>query len=322
MEKKKNMGVQALEHCNAGKYQLNSFMKYFKRYHPLYVLLLPALIYIIIFAYVPMYGIQIAFKDYRASFGIWGSEWVGLTHFVTFLKSPNFVQLIRNTLALSIYSLIAGFPVPIILAFMINEIQSPKFKKTVQMITYTPHFISTVAIVGLIGLFLKRETGLLNILFTNLGMQGKDFMADPGSFRTIYVLSGIWQNAGWGTVIYISALCGVDPEIIDAAKVDGASRLQKIFYIDFPTIKPTIITLLILNVGSLMSVGFEKVLLMQNSLNMETADVISTYTYRLGILGGQFSYTTAIGLFNSVINAILLLTFNGVVKKVDGNSLW
>ena len=300
----------------------NSFLKYMSNYYQIYLLMLPAIIFIAIFCYYPMYGAHIAFRDYKFKLGFWGSEWVGLKHFARFVTSSNFWPLFRNTLLLSLYSLVAGFPAPIILAFLLNEMRSQKFKRVVQMLTYIPHFMSTVAICGLILLFVKRDTGIINQIIVMLGGEAQDFITDPGAFRTIYVLSGVWAGAGWGSIIYLAALSGVDSQIIEAARIDGANRLQKIIYIDFPSILPTIIILLVLNCGSLLSVGFEKVLLLQNQLNMETSDVISTYVYRIGILDAQYSYTTAIGLFNSVVNVIVLVIVNTIAGKLSDTSLW
>ena len=299
-----------------------AFKKYLRDYWQLYVLVLPAVVFIAIFCYQPMYGAQIAFRNYNARAGIWGSEWVGLEHFKRFLTSSNFWPLLRNTLAISIYSLVAGFPDPIIFAFMLNELRSNKLRKTIQMISYAPYFISSVAVCGLIILFLQRESGLFNVIRMAFGSEGIDFLSKPEYFRTIYVVSGIWQGLGWGTIIYLAALSGVDPQIVEASIIDGASRLQKIWYIDLPSILPTIIILLILNCGSILSVGGDKILLLQNALNMETSDVIATYVYRLGIQNAQFSYTTAIGLFNSVVNFVMLSIVNYVAKKSTGSSLW
>lgn len=292
------------------------------RNYQLYLLLLPAVVYILVFHYWPMYGVQIAFKDFRASLGIWGSEWVGLKHFARFFQAHNFWQLLRNTLWLSLYSLIVGFPVPIILAIMLNEVRGMTFKKVVQTTIYAPHFISTVVMAGMIVMFLNHDKGLINHLVALLGGTRVDYMTRPEWFPTIYVLSGVWQNAGWGTIIYFAALSTIDPEIVEAAMIDGANRLQKIWHIDLPGIAPTITILFILNLGGLLSVGFEKVLLLQNPLNMQTADVISTYVYRVGLLGGQFSYSSAIGLFNSVINFVLLLAANTLARRMGETSLW
>ena len=298
------------------------FLRYMKQYWPFYLMILPALLDTVVFRYFPMYGVQIAFRDYRVRRGIWGSEWVGLKHFVNFATSSSFWLLIRNTFLLALYSLLWGFPIPIILSLMINEVRSKPFKRSVQMLTYAPHFLSSVAVVGLVNLFFQREIGLVNVLLMNMGGIDHNYIADPAWFRTLYIGSGIWQNMGWGTIIYMAALSSVDSEIIEAAVIDGANRFQKIWYVDIPSILPTVIILLIMNTGSLLSVGFEKVFLMQNKLNMDVSDVISTYTYRVGIHDGQFSYTTAIGIANSVVNALVLVLVNFVAKHVGETSLW
>ncbi|MCL2834203.1 MAG: ABC transporter permease subunit [Treponema sp.] len=294
----------------------------FKRYYQLYFLLLPALVYIIIFHYIPMYGVQIAFKDFSPSRGIWDSRWVGMKNFLKFWRYPMFWDILRNTLTISIYQLAAGFPVPILLAIMINEVQSRAYKKTVQMITYAPHFISMVVLCGMITLFLNKQTGMINNIVAFTGGQRLDYMTSPNWFKTIYVFSGVWQNAGWGTIIYLAALSGVDPELIEAAKIDGASRLQKIWYIDIPAILPVIIILLIMQSGQIMSVGFEKILLLQNPVNMTSSDVIATYVYRNGLLQAQYSFASAIGLFNNIINLILLITVNTITSRLSQMSLW
>ena len=290
--------------------------------YQLYSLLLPGVVFIFIFAYVPMYGAQIAFRDFSFRKGIWGSDWVGLKHFYRYITSSNFWPLLKNTLGISVYSLVAGFPIPILLAFMLNEVRSARFKKTIQMITYIPHFISTVAICSMITLFLDRSTGVFNLIIAALGGNPTAFLSEPRYFKTIYVVSGIWQSTGWGTIIYLAALSAIDQQMIEAARIDGASRIQKIVYIDLPSIVPTIMILLILQVGSLINVGYEKILLMQNSLNMEASDVISTYVYRLGIRDAQYSYTTAIGLFNAVVNVVLLVSFNALARRLGETSLW
>jgi putative aldouronate transport system permease protein len=269
-----------------------------------------------------MYGLQIAFKDFTASMGINGSPWVGVRHFIRFFSLPNFWSLIGNTLGLSIYQLIVGFPMPILLAVMINEVRNKKFKKAVQMITYAPHFVSTVVMCGMITLFLNQDKGIINHLIALFGGTRIDFMIKPEWFKTVFVFSGVWQNTGWGTIIYLAALSSIDPQLVESCRIDGANRLQKIWYVDLPGIAPTIIILLILNMGNLLSIGFEKVLLLQNSLNMGASDVISTYVYRIGLIGGEFSFSAAIGLFNSVINFILLIIVNQISRKVGQTSLW
>ena len=299
-----------------------SRLRYIRENYPLYLMILPAIVFVFVFAYVPMYGIQIAFRDFKVRDGYWGSEWVGLEHIIRFVTSSNFWQLIRNTIGISLYSLAVGFPVPIILSVMLNELRSNRLRRTAQMIFYAPHFLSSVAVCGIVVLFTQRETGIINLLIMMLGGEGVEFLAKPEWFKTIYVISGIWQDMGWGTIIYMAALSGVDPGIVEAATIDGANRLQKIWYIDIQTIKPTIVILLIMNCGSMLSVGSEKILLLQNTLNMSASDVISTYVYRLGIEGGQFSYTTAVGLFNTVVNLIILLIVNKTADRASGSSLF
>lgn len=288
----------------------------------LYSLLIPGVVFIFIFCYVPMYGAQIAFRDFSFRKGYWGSEWVGMKHFARYVTSSNFWPLMGNTLGISVYSLLAGFPIPVLLAFLLNELRSQKYKKTVQMVTYIPHFISTVAICSMITLFMDRSTGVINRLIVLMGGEAKAFLAEPRYFKTIYVLTGVWQEMGWGTIIYLAALSAVDPQMMEAATIDGANRLQKIWYINLPSIWPTICVMLILQIGSMLNVGYEKILLLQNNLNIEASDVISTYVYRLGIKDAQYSYTTAIGLFNSVVNVVLLLTSNWTIKRLSGTSLF
>lgn len=272
--------------------------------------------------YGPMYGLQIAFKDYLPTNGFWGSRWVGLEHFKRFFFSYYFWRLIKNTVVIQLYSLLFNFPIPIFLALLVNEIRNEKFKKALQNITYIPHFISVVVIVGMLNLFLDPKSGIVNHALSYLGMKSIPFMQKPEWFRPLYIGSNIWANMGWQSIIYIAALSGVDPQLYEAATVDGASRLQKVIHISIPAIIPTIVILLILDIGGFMSIGFEKILLMQNDLTMSTSDVISTFNYRKGILGGDYSYTTAIGLFNSVINFILLITVNQIGKKKAEISLW
>lgn len=301
---------------------MQGMAQYLRENWVFYLFILPAVLDVLIFRYFPIYGVQIAFRNYKVRQGIWGSDWVGIKYFLQFMHSPNFFQIMRNTLLLSFYNLLFGFPIPILLAFMINEIRNVRLKKFTQMITYMPHFISMVAIVGLINLLLDRESGIVNQVIVALGGKSINFMGMSSAYRTIYVASEVWQHAGWGTIIYLSALSAVDVESLEAAKIDGASRLQKIIYIDFPTILPTIVILLILRAGSVLNIGFEKVYLLQNDLNRDVSEVISTYTYRLGILNGQFSYTTAIGLFNNIINAAILVAVNQLSRSLGDTSLW
>jgi putative aldouronate transport system permease protein len=290
--------------------------------YQLYLLALPAVLYFFIFHYVPMYGIQIAFKNFMPVKGIWGSPWVEFKQFQRFFSSYQFWQLIKNTIGLSFYDLIAGFPVPIILALLINQTRNKKFKKVVQTVTYAPHFISVVVLVGMVSIFLSPRNGLINNIIRIFGGQPIFFMGEPGMFKSLFVLSGIWQNAGWGTIIYLAALAGVSPELYEAAKVDGATKLQIIRHVDIPGIIPTAVTLLIMNAGHIMSVGFQKVYLMQNPLNLMSSEIISTYVYKVGLIQSQYSYSAAIGLFNSVINLILLISVNKISKKLSETSLW
>jgi putative aldouronate transport system permease protein len=292
------------------------------RHWQLYVLIAPVLLYFIVFHYMPMYGVQIAFKDFIATKGIGGSPWVGFKHFERFFDSYFFWRLLKNTLGISLYELAVGFPIPIVLALMINEVRHKGYKKFVQTVTYAPHFLSTVVLVGLVIMFLSPTSGIVNTIIKAFGGEPVFFMTKPEWFKTIYVLSGVWQQMGWSSIIYLAALAGIDPGLHEAAKVDGATRLQRIWHINLPGIMPTVVILLILNIGSLMGVGFEKVFLMQNSLNNESSDVISTYVYRSGLLGAQYSFASAVGLFNSVVNFILLLTVNRIAKAVNQASLW
>lgn len=299
----------------------NRFMKYWQ----LYVFLIIPVIYIIIFAYIPMGGLQIAFKDFTGLKGIWGSDWVGLKHFKTFLNSYQFKRVFMNTIGLSFYQLLAGFPIPIILALGLNSVRSKKFKKLVQTVTYMPHFISVIVLVGIINTLFNPITGLYGTMSELLfGVQPADIFGNPGAFKHLYVWSGIWQNCGWSSIIYIAALSSVDKELHEAAKVDGANRFQRVIHIDFQAIVPTAIILLIMNTGKIMTIGFEKVFLMQNSLNLSSSEIISTYVYKVGLVtgGGDFSYATAIGLFNSIINLILIVSVNKISKKVSNTSLW
>lgn len=303
-------------------FKKTSVKKYIRNHWQLYCFISIPLIYIIIFSYIPMIGIILAFKDYRPSKGILGSPWVGILHFKEFFSSPWCWTIIRNTLILNFYSLIAGFPIPIILAIALNEIRDGLFKKIVQTVTFAPYFISTTVLVGLMIQFLSLNYGPINLLLKSIGLEPIDFMGTPELFPHIYVWSGIWQGAGYGALIYLAALSTIDPELYDAAKIDGANRLQKIWYIDLPGISPTIIILLIMSLGAVMNIGFEKVYLMQNSLNLDKSEVISTYVYKVGLIDADYSYSTAVGLFNSVVNFALLIVANGIAKKFSETSLW
>ena len=277
----------------------------------LYLLLVIPIVITIIYKYIPMYGIQIAFRDYKPARGFFGSKWVGWYWFERFFTAPTFRRMIVNTVKLSLYSLLWSFPVPIILALAINQLRFKRYKRVVQTVLYAPHFISIMVVCGMIRIFLSPYGGLINLL---IGTQ-VDFMTVPEAFRTIYIASGIWQDAGWGTIIYLATLSAVDPGLYEAAKIDGASMFQRIRIIDIPELVPMIILQLIMSVSGLMSVGFEKVFLLQTQLNKATSDVIAVYVYEQGIVDHAYSYSTAIGLFNTVINNILLIVVNKIAKK-------
>lgn len=290
----------------------------------LYVLMALPFAYIVIFKYVPMYGAQIAFRNFSASKGIWGSTWVGFEHFIRFFESYEFWNIMWNTVALSFYQLIAGFPFPILLALSLNYVKHEKFKKTVQMVTYAPHFISVVVMVGIIFQMLDPRIGIVNIILKWCGFEAVNWMGDAGYFRSIYVWSGVWQNVGFSCIIYLAALAGIDPSLHEAAVVDGASKLRRMWHIDLPGILPIAVILLILEVGRMLEIGFEKSFLMQNPLNLTTSEIVDTYVYKVGLASNivNFSYSSAIGLFKNVINLILLITVNRLAKKLGQSSLW
>lgn len=299
-----------------------NYAVYFKNNWQLYVLILPAIIYFIVFNYMPLYGIQIAFKDFKAVFGISGSKWVGFKHFENFFHAYYFKRLLANTLLLNVYNLLWSFPVPIILAILLNQIKGPKIKRFIQTSIYVPYFISTVVLAGMLYIFLSPTSGIFNILRQALGMKAVDFMSDAKAFRTIYIVSGIWQSAGWGTILYIASLSGVDPSLYEAAEIDGASIWQKIRYIDMPSIVPVIVMVFILDCGKLLSSNTDKALVMQTAGNIPTSDIIGVYVYNVGLGSGQFSYTTAIGLFINVINFIIIITANQISKKISDVGLF
>jgi len=301
-----------------------STFKKIKRNWGLYVLLMPAVVLLICFTYKPMYGVIIAFKDYQPANGIMGSQWANpwYKYFTKFFNSYQFVTTIKNTLTINIYSLIVTFPFPIILALAINQMKVKKLKKVFQTITYMPHFISTVVMVSLITLILSPGSGILGELCKLIGIQAPNLMGQASAFSHIYVWSDIWQHTGWDSIIYLAALSTIDPSLYEAATIDGASNWQKIRYIDIQMLMPTAIILLIMRVGGMMGLGFEKVYLMQNNLNMGSSEVISTYVYKIGMISAQYSYSAAINLFSTIINFILLVTVNKISKKVSDNSLW
>ncbi|MZQ86970.1 ABC transporter permease subunit [Paenibacillus sp. 5J-6] len=301
---------------------MNIAFRMVKKNWQLYLIILPSLLYLLIFKYVPMAGVQIAFKNYVVTKGIWGSDWIGFKHFIDFFRLPIFWRIIKNTALLSLYSLVVGFPAPIILALALNELRNGVFKRAVQLVTFAPYFISTVIMVSIIMLFLSPQLGFVHLLADKFGFPAENIMSKPEYFKTVYVLSDVWQFTGYASVIYIAALAGVDPHLYEAAKVDGASRFQRMIHIDLPSLMPTAVILLILNAGQIMNVGFEKVYLMQNAINVGASEVISTYVYKMGLVGANFSFSAAVGLFNAVVNLLLLIVVNYVARKNSETSLW
>lgn len=293
-----------------------------KNYWQLYVMLLPALIYLLVFHYLPLYGIQVAFRDYRLVDGVMGSPWVGLKHFKKFFDAYYFERLIKNTLVLNINYLLWSFPFPIIIAILLNQIRSEKRKRFVQTTIYVPHFISTVVMAGMIYLFLSPSGGILNSILSVLGLSPVDLMSEPEAFRSIYTVSGVWQGAGYSSILFVATLAGIDPSLYEAAEIDGASIWKKIRYIDLPSIIPTATMVLILDFGKLMNSNTDKVLLLQTAGNISTSDIIGTYVFNVGVQGGQFSYTAAIGLFSNLVNLALILIFNKISKKISNIGLF
>ncbi len=292
------------------------------RHWQFYMLIALPLAIILVFSYYPMYGITLAFKDFNFRAGIMGSEWAGLKYIEAVFTTPNMLRYVTNTLLLSVLNLVWSFPFPIILALAINNVKNSKFKKTVQMITYAPHFISVVVMVGILYQVFALRGGLVNTFIVSLGGEAINFMGEQDMFRTIYIGSGIWQNMGYSAIIYIAALSGVDPNLYEAADLDGATKFQKVIHVDLPTIAPTIIILLILSAGNILSIGFEKVFLMQNPLNLTVSEIISTYVYKIGLQSAQYSLSTAIGLLNSLVNLTILFIVNRIAGKVSETSLW
>ncbi|MUG22068.1 ABC transporter permease subunit [Paenibacillus macerans] len=292
-----------------------------KRNGGLYLLLLPAFVLTLLFAYKPMYGVLIAFKDYSPALGIGDSPWAGFKHFEKFFNSYQFFTTIKNTIVISLYS-IATFPIPIVLALMVNQMRPNRFRRFFQTVSYMPHFISTVVMVGLMLILLSPSTGLVGNLYKLFGAEAPDLIGSAAWFSSLYVWSDVWQHVGWDSIIFIAALSTVDPSLYEAATVDGASRWHKIRYIDLPMLMPTAITLLILRVGGLLGGGFEKVYLMQNDLNITASEILSTYIYKIGLLSSQYSFSSAVNLFNTVINFLLLILVNQISKKYSENSLW
>ena len=313
--KKKKQGVPA-----AVKKQ--SFKAYMKGHYDLYLLLLPAILYTAVFLYIPMYGVLMAFQDYSPVKGIIGSNFVGLKHFKKFFSTYMAKQIISNTVILSGYSLLASFPFPVILALMLNYCVNRRFGKIVQTVTYMPYFISVMVLVGMMNIFFSTNYGVVNTVLQALGIEPFSFMSSEKSFRHMYVWSGIWQGMGYSSVIFFAALSGIDPTLYEAAELDGASKLQRIRYIDLPSIMPTVIIMLIMSAGNLMSIGFEKAYLMQNDRNSGVSEIIATYVYKVGLIDARYSFSAAINLFNSAINFVILIVINKISRKLSDTSLW
>lgn len=289
----------------------------------LLLLALPCVLYFFIFHYIPMFGILISFQKYNLFRGVWHSEWVGFKYYEMFFQNPDFFKLLRNTFLLSFYTILFGFPAPILLALLLNELKHAIFKRFVQSVSYLPHFISNVVVVSMITVFLSPSGGIVNRVIESLGFSAVNWLILPEWFRTIYVASGIWQGIGWSSILYLAALTAIDPHLYEAAEMDGAGRFRRMWYISLPGILPVVIMLLILDIGHMLEVGFEKVFLLYNPATFETADIISTYVYRIGLLQGNYSYATAIGLFTGIVNLILLVSANAFSRKVaKESSLW
>lgn len=316
------IGVHPTGQIPAAATRRNSFSRYFKANKWLYLLLIPGFMYLFVFKYIPMFGIVIAFKKFNIVKGIWGSEWVGIENFRFLFQSKDFWIVFKNSIVLSLYQILWGFPVPILLAIMLNEVGNAVYKRITQTIMYLPHFISWVIIAGMVINFLSPTTGVINHIIKFFGGSPVAFLQQPEYFRTILISAEIWKGAGWGTIIYLAAITGIDKEVYEAATIDGASRIQRIRYVTLPGIMGTIVTLLILNTGHIMSNGFEQVFLLYNPLTYSVADVFETYTYRIGIQSGRFSYASAAGLFQSVIGLILILSTNRVAKSFGERGIW
>ncbi len=306
---------------NATPKHKQGFLAGVKESRALYLLMLPSIIIFLLFTYYPMYGVIIAFKNFTPAEGIWGSEWVGLKNFIQYFNSYQFGLTIRNTIVISLYTILVSFPLPIALALMCNQIRAKKYKKFFQVSTYLPHFISTVVMCGMLILFLSPSTGIISKIVGLFGFELPNLMGSAAAFPHIYVWSEAWQHVGWDSILYIATLSSVDPSLYEAATMDGAGKWKKMLHIDVPALMPTVTIMLILRMGSVMSVGFEKVYLLQNTLNSSTSEIISTYVYKMGLISNQYSLSSAIGLFNNVINLALLLLVNAISKKLSDTSL-
>lgn len=313
-------GIQVKEEYgqkkSKGRYRLSKTELQF------WIIVAVPLLYILLYCYVPMGGIILAFKDYSIRKGIWGSEWVGLRYFRQFLTSPSSLNVIKNTLILGIYSLVVTFPLPIVLAIMLNEMRSLKYKNFIQMVTYAPYFISTVVFVGMLMQLFSQRTGIVNVLLKKIGMDPVNFLGNSSCFRSLYVWSGLWQGAGYSSIMYIAALAGVDPQLQEAAIIDGASKMQRIWHVDLPEIRPTIVTCLIFSCAGAIAIGFDKVYLMQNSLNANVSEVIATFVYKVGLVNSDIGFSTAAGLFQSLVSFLILVTANKICRKLLDIGLW
>lgn len=310
------------------EWKKEKFNEYIKMYNhrlkpslPLFGLMLPAIVYTILFCYIPMYGVQIAFRNYSPKGGVTGSVWVGFKHFIRFFESPQIGTLLTNTLQITILTLLM-FPIPIILALMINHCISQRYSKVIQMVTYIPHFISIVIIVSMIQIFFSESIGVINTIAAKLGLETHPYLSEPSILKYLYVFSGVWQTCGWSSILYIGALSGISPELHEAARVDGANKWKRVLNVDLPGILPTIVVMLVMAFGQIMSLGFQKIYLMQNPVNLTTSEVISTYVYKVGLLQNNFSYSTAIDLFNTVVNLLMLCVANAIVKRLTKYSLF
>lgn len=305
-----------------GEKQMRSPLAYrIMKNRGLYMLLIPVVVYYVIFHFVPMYGVSIAFKDYYAGMNIWQSDWVGWSNFERFFESFYFGRLLYNTVTIRLFQILVGFPAPILLAIMLNEVGNGFFRKTIQNLTFIPHFFSVVVVVSILNLFCQSD-GLFNLIREACGYEKVLFFQEPSWFKPLFVYSGVWQNMGWNAMIYLGALAGIDPGLYESASIDGASRLRKIFSITIPCLLPTIMVLFIMNIGSIMNVGFDKAILMQNDLNREASDIISTFVYTRGVLEGDYGFSTAVGLFNSAINMVMLVLSNWLSKTASGSGLF
>lgn len=315
--KEKNLSVTTGKHRNR-----SSLLNRMRRRWQLYLFALPAVVYLILFCYKPMVYILMAFQNYKPKLGLWGSEWVGFYQFERFFNSYWFTTVLKNTFTISGLSILITFPLPIILALMVNEVQNNRLRKGFQIVSYAPHFVSMVAVCSIVRLFVADGTGIINIIIEALGGESQRFMMDADAFKWLYILSGAWQGTGWGCIIYYATLSSVDKSLHEAAEIDGANRFQRIIHINLPVLIPTICIMLIMRCGSVLSVGYEKVLLLQNSYNLSQSEVISTYVYRMGLQQTNYSFSTAVGLFNSLVNCVFLLTVNKITKKLSGTGLW